>query len=59
MYICMIPFLSIIYSRRNDYSEIEQEMLSEPIRLLKISIILITVKILFDIHFAVASSNNL
>ena len=59
LYICMIPFFSIIYSKRNDYSEEELVLLDSPVRFLKISIILLTVKIVFDIHFALASASDL
>ena len=64
MYLCMIPFFAIIYSLRNSLDEIQD---SDPLHYndAKLSsyncravIIVLTVKILFDLDFAAISMSK-
>ena len=61
MYFCLIPFLSIIFAKRNEFlvddtSTKYKDEYIEVIRMLKISIIMITVKIVFDVHSQITST---
>ena len=51
LYVCMIPFLSIVYYKRHEHQDTNEY--DSDIRLVRDTIILITVKLVFDIHLAV------
>lgn len=50
MYLLMIPFFSIIYSRRNDIADGEEDLYTASVKSTMASIIVLTCKIPFDIH---------
>jgi len=56
MYMCMIPFMSIIYSKRSEKDSTE---VKETTYWMMVSLILVHVKMIFDIHFCACASDAL
>jgi membrane-bound metal-dependent hydrolase YbcI (DUF457 family) len=56
MYLCVIAFMAIIYSKRE---ETDNAQIADTVYWMKVSLILVHVKMITDAHFTVCSSENL